>query len=95
MESTNYPEWMNDDLVKDIPKEKLHFLGSIFTELQGKNQKELMSQMIVVMRKAKEQNMTFNPSEMNSTIAAIKKYSSPEELVKIDNILNKARNGGR
>lgn len=95
MVENNYPEWMNDELVKDIPKEKLQFLGSIFTEFQGKNQKELMQQMMVVMRKAKEQNMTFNPTEMNSAIAAIKKHSSPEELEKIDNILNKAKNGGK
>lgn len=95
METTNYPEWMNDELVKDIPKEKLQFLGSIFTEFQGKSQKELMSQMMVVMRKAKEQNLTFNLTEMNSAIAAIKKYSSPEELEKINNILSKVKNGGK
>lgn len=95
METTNYPEWMNDELVKDIPKEKLQFLGSIFTEFQGKSQKELMSQMMVVMRKAKEQNLTFNLTEMNSAIAAIKKHSSPEELEKINNILSKVKNGGK
>ncbi len=95
MNENNYPKWMNDELVKDIPREKLHFLGSLFTESQGKNQKELMSQIMLAMKKAKQENLTFSVTEMNSAIAAIKKYSSTDELEKINNILNKAKNGGK
>lgn len=95
MESTNYPEWMNDELVKDIPKPKLDFLGTLFAQSQGKNQKELMSQAMLAMRKAKQENLTFTSAEMSNAIAAIKKHSTPEELQQIDNILSKAKNGGK
>lgn len=37
------PEWMSDPLVKDIPLNKLEFLGSLVTGGKGKSQKELMS----------------------------------------------------
>lgn len=94
MENNTQPTWMSDPLVKDIPEKKLKFLGQMFAEGQGKSQKELMSFMMPMMQKAKKENLTFSPQEMNAAIAAIKKYSSSEELQKIDNILSKTKKGG-
>jgi len=94
MDNTTKPAWMTDPLVKDIPERKLNFLGQMFATGQGKSQKELMSLMMPMMQKAKKENLTFTPQEMNAAIAAIKKHSSPEELQKIDNILNKTKKGG-
>lgn len=86
-ESTNHPAWMEDELVKDIPQRKLDFLGTLFTEGHGRNQKEMMAYLMPMMKKAKQENLTFTPQEMNAAIAAIKKYSSEEELKQIDKIL--------
>ncbi|MBO5337808.1 MAG: hypothetical protein J6A94_11855 [Lachnospiraceae bacterium] len=85
------PAWMEDELVKHIPIQKLEFLGAMFTQSQGKSQKELMRMMMPMMQKAKQENLTFTPQEMNAAIAAIKKYSSKEELEQIDNILKKVK----
>lgn len=85
------PAWMSDSLVKDIPRKKLEFLGQMFTEGQGKSQKEMMAFMMPMMKKAKQENLTFTPQEMSAAIAAIKKYSSADELKQIDKILAKAK----
>lgn len=85
------PAWMSDPLVKDIPRKKLEFLGQMFTEGQGKSQKEMMAFMMPMMKKAKQENLTFTPQEMSAAIAAIKKYSSADELKQIDKILAKTK----
>lgn len=86
-EEKKRPDWMEDDLVKDIPQRKLEFLQKLFAEGHGKNQKEMMAYLIPVMQKARRENLTFTPQEMNAAIAAIKKHSTQEELSQIDKIL--------
>lgn len=83
------PEWMQDDLVKDIPAEKLEFLNILFTECKGKTKKELITYFMTMTQKAKSENLTFNKQEMNAAINAIRKYSTPEEISQINNILKK------
>lgn len=89
----NTPTWMSDPLVSGIPQKKLKFLGEMFASSQGKSQKELMSTMMPMMQKAKRENLTFTPQEMNAAIAAIRNHSSQEELQKIDQILAKTKKG--
>ena len=84
------PSWMSDELVKDIPQKKLDFLGQLFLDSHGKSQKEMMVYLMPMLKKAKAENLTFSPQEMNAAIAAIKKHSTDEELTQINNILNKA-----
>ncbi len=84
------PAWMEDELVRDIPQKKLDFLGQLFSQGQGKNQKEMMALLLPMMRRAKEEKLSFTPKEMNAAIAAIRRHSSSEELSRIDQILEKA-----
>ena len=88
------PAWMADPLVKDIPEQKLLFLGQMFAEGQGKTQKEMMAFLMPMMKKAKQENLTFTPQEMSAAIAAIKKHSTEDELKQIDKILEKSKKGG-
>lgn len=91
MDDKNKPAWMSDELVKDIPEKKLEFLGQLFADGHGKSQKEMMAYLMPMMKKAKAEKLTFTPQEMNAAIAAIKKYSTEEELKQIDNLLNKQK----
>lgn len=91
MDYSQTPLWMQDDLVKDIPREKLDFLSSLFAQGHGKNQKETMALLMPAMRRAKQEHLTFTPQEMQATITAIKKYSTESELRQIENILEKTR----
>ena len=95
MDYSQTPLWMQDDLVKDIPREKLEFLSTLFAKGHGKSQKEMMALLMPAMRKAK---LTFTPQEMQAAITAIKKYSTEAELQQIQNILEKSnaqRNNSR
>lgn len=84
------PAWMTDPLVKEIPPKKLQFLEQLFADGHGKSQKEMMAFLMPMMKKAKQENLTFTPQEVNAAITAIRKYSSAEELKKIDQILKKS-----
>lgn len=89
MENNTRPAWMADPLVKDIPDAKLKFLSQLFEKGHGKSQKEMMTMIVPMIKKAKQENLTFTPQEMNAAIAAIRKHSSAEELKQIDKILEK------
>ena len=95
MEEGSRPKWMSDELVKDIPSKKLDFLAQMFAQGQGKSQKEMMLFLMPMMQKAKKENLTFTPQEMQAAITAIKKYSTEEELKKINDILEKNVKGGQ
>lgn len=95
MNSDNRPTWMSDPLVKNIPEEKLDFLGQMFAEGQGKNQRELMASLLPMINRAKQENLSFTPQEMGAAIAAIRKYSSEDELKQIDGILEKTKGLGK
>ncbi len=89
--SQSTPLWMKDPLVKDIPQRKLQFLGEMFTRGNGKSQKEMMTFLMPMLKKAKQENLTFTPQEMNAAITAIRRHSSLEEQKEIDRILKKAQ----
>ena len=72
MDYSQTPLWMQDDLVRDIPREKLEFLSTLFAKGHGKSQKEMMSLLMPAMRKAKQEHLTFTPQEMQAAITAIK-----------------------
>lgn len=95
MDDNSRPAWMSDPLVKNIPEKKLDFLGQMFAESQGKSQRELMASLLPMMNRARQENLSFTPQEMTAAIAAIRKYSSEDELKQIDNILEKTKGVGK
>lgn len=95
MEENKKPAWMSDPLVSVIPEKKLQFLGQLFAQGHGKSQKEMMTLLMPLLKKAKQEGLTFSPQEMSAAIAAIKKHSSEEELKQIDQILEKSKSGNR
>lgn len=86
----NRPEWMNDSLVKNMDEKKLQFLSEFVLGSKGKSQKEAMPYMMLKMKQAKSENITFSPSDIATVVAAIKNHSTPEEIEQIDNIMKKA-----
>lgn len=92
---TDTPEWMEDPLVADIPKEKLEFLQTMFQAGQGKKQKEMMSTLLPLIKKGQNQHLTLTPAEVAAAIAAIRKHSSEDENAKIDSILARTKGKGK
>lgn len=85
------PVWMDDELVQGIPQKKLDFAAELFANGHGKSQKDMMRIVLPMMKRAKAENLTFSQAELNACIQAIKKHSTPEELEKIEEILNKKK----
>lgn len=88
MNDSNTPEWMKDASVQQIDKEKLAFLNSCYEAMQGKDKKELMMVLSSQIRVGKQKGLQFTSEEMNIAVAAIKKYNTPENNQKIDDILS-------
>ncbi|MCM1569557.1 MAG: hypothetical protein NC081_08935 [Roseburia sp.] len=83
------PAWMEDELVQDIPQKKLDFLQQLFLEGQGKNQKELMTFLMPLLKKANQEGLKLTQQEMNAAISSIKKHSTDQEKEKINQLLKK------
>ena len=75
------PEWMSDPLVNNIPEKKLKFLEEMFTQGHGKTQKEMMTFLMPMMKKAKKENLTFTPQEMNAAIVLTNFITKLEDLM--------------
>lgn len=84
------PIWMQDRAVSDIPPEKLEFLKKLAEGGKGKSQKEMILYMMQNMKTAKANGIAFTPSELSLLMDTIKKYSTPEDLAKVDELLSKA-----
>ncbi len=86
-ERSEKPQWMNEPSLKDIPREKLDFLQKMVFESQGLSQKELMPFLMALAQRSRNARITFSQEEMTAIIEAIKKYSTPEELLKMNQIM--------
>lgn len=91
MERIHRPQWMNDESVRDIDVRKLEFIQELHDNAKATNQKELMMKLMPKLKYAKEQGLLLSLREVQTAIAAIKKYSTPEELEQIDKVLNKVK----
>lgn len=84
------PVWMQDPSVSEIAPRKLEFLKNLVEGGQGKSQKEMMLYMMQNMKLAKSKGITFSPSELQLLMETVRKYTSPEELKKVDDLIKKA-----
>lgn len=80
--------WMKDPAVSKIAPEKLDFLQKMVFESKKLSKKELMPFFMSLASKGKTNNITFTDEEMNIIVETLKKYSTPEELTKINQIMN-------
>lgn len=81
-------DWMNDPAVRHIAQEKLMFLQKMVFESQSLSQKELMPFLMALAAKSKKQNISFNDQETTVIIDTLKKYASPAELEKMNQVLS-------
>lgn len=85
-------QWMEDERVSQIPKEKLQFLQKIFFESKKLTQKEQLPFFMALASRAKKENISFTQEEINTIMEAIKEYSSPEEVQKINQTIRMFQN---
>lgn len=83
----NQNEWMNDPMVADIDKAKLQFLQMLVFESQNLSKEQMLPFLMSIAQKGKAQNISFDDSEIDTIVTVLKKYSSPEDLAKINKIM--------
>ena len=87
------PRWMAEPSLHDIPQEKLDFLQKMVFESRELSQKDLLPFLMALAQRSLSSNITFSTEEMNTIIEAIKKYSTPEELLKMNQIMKLMQRG--
>lgn len=86
-EQNNSAAWMQEPAVRNIPKEKLDFLQKLVFESKKLSQKELLPFLMALAQRSKEEHISFSQEEMNAIIEAIRKYSTPEEIAKMNQLM--------
>lgn len=85
--------WMQDASLKNIDSSKLDFLQKLVFEMNSLSDKEKLPFLLALANRARKENISFSNEEMETIIAALKKYSTPEEVRKMDMMLQKFKSG--
>lgn len=83
--------WMNDPAVANIDKAKLEFLQTLVFESQSLTKEQMLPFLMSVAKKGTDNHISFNDEEINTIVSVIRNYSTPEELAKIDKLMNLRR----
>jgi hypothetical protein len=78
---------MNDPLVAGIDKTKLQFLQMLVFEGQNLTKEQMLPFLMSVAQKGKKQNISFDDNEIDAIVTALQKYSTPEEINKINKLM--------
>ena len=84
-------EWMRDKTLSHIPHAKLEFLQIMLFESRKLKQEEMLPFFMLVIKVSREKNITFTEAEMDSILEVLKEHSSPEELTRINQIMQMRR----
>lgn len=87
--------WMLDASLKDIDSSKLDFLQKLVFEMNSLNDKEKLPFLLALANRARKENISFTNEEMESIIAVLKKHSTPDEVRRMDMMLQKFRAGSK
>jgi hypothetical protein len=84
-------KWMNDEALKDISHEKLDFLNKVFVQsgaVDKTNQKEMLSFLLSINKLSKNNSISFKKDEIDTIFNVLKKYSTSEDIAKMEKIFN-------
>ena len=79
--------WMNDPAIAHIDKSKLEFLQALVFESQSMNKEQMLPFLMAVAKRGQDRHITISNEEIDTIIDTIKKYSTPEELDRINKML--------
>ncbi len=82
----NEPAWMKDPSLMGIDKAKLDFLQMMVFEGKKLSPKELLPFLMNIAKRGQDQSVSFSKEEMDLIISVVKKYSTEEEIARMDKI---------
>lgn len=83
--------WMSDPAVANIDKAKLEFLQALVFESQTLSKEQMLPFLMSVAKKGSDNHISFSDEEVDTIVNVIRNYSTPEELSKIDKLLELRR----
>ncbi|MBO5207853.1 MAG: hypothetical protein J6B68_00760 [Lachnospiraceae bacterium] len=84
--------WLDDPAVAHIDKSKLDFLQMLVFESNGLSKEQMLPFLMAVAKRSKENKISFTEEEIETIIETLKKYSSPEDLEKMNKMISIYRN---
>lgn len=76
--------WLDDPDVAHIDKSKLDFLQMLVFESNGLSKEQMLPFLMAVAKRGRDKNISFTEEEINTIIRTLQKYSSPEEIDKMN-----------
>ncbi len=86
--------WMEDSAVSHIAKSKLDFLQSLVFESQSLTKEQMMPFFMAIAKRGMDNHISFTKDEVETITSTIRKYSTPEELDKIDKLMKIVKKRG-
>ncbi len=71
---------------------KIFLLTKISEKIEGRSQQEILPILMAAMTSARKQNISFTPSEFELLFSILKEGKSEQEIHKIDQTIDFARN---
>ena len=72
--------WIDDERLKDIPREKLEHLKELADSTDAKDRTHQMQILAAMIRNPKMLNLSFSKKELDLLMSVLKEYASPREL---------------
>lgn len=84
--------WLEDPAVAGIDRKKLDFLQMLVFETNNLTKEQMLPFLMVVAKRSKENQISFTEEEMNTIISTLQKYSTPDEIDKMNKMMSLYRN---
>lgn len=84
--------WLEDPAVAGIDRKKLDFLQMLVFESNNLTKEQMLPFLMVVAKRSKENQISFTEEEMNTIINTLQKYSTPDEIDKMNKMMSLYRN---
>ena len=84
--------WLEDPAVASIDRKKLDFLQMLVFESNNLTKDQMLPFLMVVAKRSRENQISFTEEEMNTIISTLKKYSTPEEIEKMNKMMSLYKN---
>lgn len=84
--------WLEDPAVAGIDRKKLDFLQMLVFESNNLAKEQMLPFLMVVAKRSRENQISFTEEEMNTIISTLQKYSTPDEIEKMNKMMSLYRN---
>ena len=86
------PTWKNHPALAGMDPKKLFLLTKLSEKIDGKSEQDILPVLMAAMTSARRQNISFTRDEFEILFSILKEGKSPEEIQRINQTIDFARN---